>query len=35
MQLVFGCFIIFVIAVVVGALKRLWLLLRPGWEQQL
>jgi TRAP-type C4-dicarboxylate transport system permease small subunit len=35
MQLVFGCFLIFVIAVVVSALRRLWLLLRPGWEEQL
>ena len=33
MQLVFGCFLIFVIAVVVSALVRLWHLMRPGWER--
>lgn len=35
MQLVYGCFLVFVIAVVVSALIRLWRLLRPGWEQYL
>jgi TRAP-type C4-dicarboxylate transport system permease small subunit len=35
MQLVYGCFLVFVIAVVVSALIRLWRLLRPGWEQHL
>jgi TRAP-type C4-dicarboxylate transport system permease small subunit len=35
MQLVFGCFLIFVVAVVVNALIRLWYLLRPGWEKHL
>lgn len=35
MQLVFGCFLIFVVAAAIGALRRLWQLLRPGWEQHL
>jgi TRAP-type C4-dicarboxylate transport system permease small subunit len=35
MPYIFGCFLIFVIAVVVNAVRRLWHLLRPGWEQQL
>jgi len=33
MQLVFGCFLIFVVAAAISALRRLWQLLRPGWEQ--
>lgn len=35
MQLVFGCFLIFVVAAAIGALRRLWQLLRPGWEQHI
>jgi TRAP-type C4-dicarboxylate transport system permease small subunit len=35
MPLVFGAFPIFIVAVVVGALIRLWHLLRPGWERHL
>jgi len=35
MQLVFGCFLIFTIAVVIRALVRLWHLSRPGWERYL
>lgn len=34
MQFVYGSFLIFVVAVVVSALRRLWQLLRPGWEKQ-
>lgn len=35
MQLVYGCFLVFMIAVVVSALFRLWRLLRPGFERYL
>ncbi len=35
LQLVFGCFLIFVVAVVVNAVRRLWQLFQPGWEQHL
>jgi len=35
MPLVFGCFLAFVIAVVVNSFIRIWQLLRPGWEQHL
>ena len=35
MQFVFGCFLIFVVAAAINALSRLWLLVRPGWEQHL
>lgn len=35
MQLVFGCFLIFVVAVVVRALHRLWQLLHADWKQHL
>lgn len=35
LQLVFGCFLIFVVAVVVNAVRRLWQLFRPGLEQHL
>ena len=35
MQLVFSCFLIFVAAAAIGALRRLWQLLRPGWEQHI
>ncbi|MDR3474097.1 MAG: TRAP transporter small permease [Devosia sp.] len=35
MILVFGCFLIFVVAVVVNAARRLWHLSHPGWEQHL
>jgi TRAP-type C4-dicarboxylate transport system permease small subunit len=35
MQLVFGCFLIFVVAAAIGALRRLWQLVRPGWEQHI
>ena len=35
MQFVFGSFLIFLIAAVVSALRRLWQLLRPGWEQHI
>ena len=35
MDVVFGCFLIFVIAVVISALRRLWDLLRPGWRWHL
>jgi hypothetical protein len=35
MQLVFGCFLVFVIAVAVNSIIRVWLLLRRGWKQHL
>ena len=35
MQFVFGSFLIFLIAAVVSALRRLWHLLRPDWEQHI
>lgn len=35
MQIVFGCFLIFVIAVIVSSIIRIWKLLRPGWERHL
>jgi TRAP-type C4-dicarboxylate transport system permease small subunit len=35
MQLVFGCMLILVIAVVVNSFIRVWHLLRPGWERHL
>jgi TRAP-type C4-dicarboxylate transport system permease small subunit len=35
MQLVFGCFLVFVIAVAVNSILRIWQLLRPGWEKHL
>ena len=35
MQFVFGGFLIFLVAAVVSALRRLWQLLRPGWEQHI
>jgi TRAP-type C4-dicarboxylate transport system permease small subunit len=35
MQIVFGCFLIFMIAVVVNSIIRIWQLLRPGWERHL
>ncbi|ESY89226.1 TRAP-type C4-dicarboxylate transport system permease small subunit [Mesorhizobium sp. URHB0026] len=35
MQFVFGSFLIFLVALVVSALRRLWQLLRPGWEQHI
>jgi TRAP-type C4-dicarboxylate transport system permease small subunit len=35
MQLVFGCFLVFVIAVVISAVRRLWQLLRCDWQRRL
>lgn len=35
MILVFGCFVIFVIAVIVNSVIRIWQLSRPGWERHL
>jgi TRAP-type C4-dicarboxylate transport system permease small subunit len=35
MILVFGCFVIFVVAVIVNSFIRIWQLLRPGWEEHL
>lgn len=35
MQFVFGGFVVFVVAVIVNALHRLWKLSRPGWESEL
>lgn len=35
MQFVFGGFVVFVVAVVINALHRLWRLSRPGWESEL
>jgi TRAP-type C4-dicarboxylate transport system permease small subunit len=35
MQIVFGCFFVFMIAVTVNSIVRVWQLLRPGWEQHL
>ena len=32
MQFVFGGFLVFNVAVIVNGLKRLWKLVRPGWE---
>lgn len=35
MELVFGCFLIFVIAVVASAARRIWRLLHANWQQYL
>jgi TRAP-type C4-dicarboxylate transport system permease small subunit len=35
MILVFGCFVIFVVAVIVNSVVRIWQLMRPGWEEHL
>ncbi|MBN8994618.1 MAG: TRAP transporter small permease [Rhizobiales bacterium] len=35
MILIFGCFVIFVVAVIVNSVIRIWQLLRPGWQKHL
>jgi TRAP-type C4-dicarboxylate transport system permease small subunit len=35
MQFIYGSFLIFMVAVVVNALLRLWHLVRPGWERHI